>query len=152
MVIWMISSRHIYCLEWRNNHSFLVIRLPIHVPKLMMIEPHNAGMNPAISIPSRISPANHKSIALMTSMNKPNESNTIGRLINVNIGFTKVFKNPMISEAMMADIKFLTHMPSMINWVKYTAVAVIPHRIMSEIIANSFCFRQYTSSIQYSEV
>lgn len=137
MVIWMIFLKHIYCLVWRNNYHFLVIKLPIHVPMLMMIEPQNAGKNPTISIPSRMSPANHNSIALMINMNKPNESNTNGRLINVSIGFTKVFKNPIINEAMMADIKFLIHMPSMRNWVRYTAVDVMPHRIMNEITAFS---------------
>jgi hypothetical protein len=83
----------------------------------MMIEPQNAGMNPAISMPSRISPANQSKSVLMTSMNNPNVNMIAGKVIKANIGLMNVFKKPMMSEAMMAEKKFLTHIPSTRNCV-----------------------------------
>jgi hypothetical protein len=87
--------------------------LPSHVPKLMNIEPQNAGMNPSISIPSRISPAQYNRSALMKSMNNPNVNSIAGNVINANIGLMNVFKNPMNMDAMIAEKKFFTQIPSM---------------------------------------
>lgn len=81
------------------------------------MEPQNAGMNPAISMPSRISPANQSNSVLMTSINNPNVTIIAGKVIKVNIGFMKVFKKPMMSDAMMAEKKFLTQIPSTRNCV-----------------------------------
>ena len=81
------------------------------------MEPQNAGMNPAISMPSRISPANQSNSVLMTSINNPNVTIIAGKVIKVNIGFMNVFKKPMMSDAMMAEKKFLTQIPSTRNCV-----------------------------------
>jgi hypothetical protein len=81
----------------------------------MMIEPQNAGAKPAISMPSRISPANISNNALMKSIKMPNVNRIIGNVIKANIGLMKVFKKPMMSDAMMAEKKFLTQIPSIRN-------------------------------------
>lgn len=81
------------------------------------MEPQNAGMNPAISMPSRISPANQSNSVLMTSINNPNVTIIAGKVIKVNIGFMKVFKKPITSDAIMAEKKFLTQIPSTRNCV-----------------------------------
>lgn len=73
----------------------------------------------------------------MTNMNNPNDSITIGRLINVRTGFTNVFRKPIIKDAMIAEEKFFTQMPSIKNCVRYTAIAVMPQRMMSEIMSCS---------------
>ncbi|MEY5131270.1 MAG: hypothetical protein RL734_1337 [Bacteroidota bacterium] len=81
----------------------------------MMIEPQNAGINPVISIPSSISPANQSKSVLMTSINNPKVNRIAGKVIKANIGLMNVFKKPMKSDAMIAEKKFLTKIPSTRN-------------------------------------
>jgi hypothetical protein len=83
----------------------------------MMIEPQNAGINPAISIPSSISAANQSKSVLMTSINNPNVNRIAGKVIKANIGLMNVFKKPMKSDATIAEKKFLTKIPSTRNCV-----------------------------------
>lgn len=78
-----------------------------------MIEPQNAGMSPSISIPSRIAPAQYNKSALMKSMNNPNVKSIAGNVINAKMGLMNVFKKPMNMDAMIAEKKFLTQIPSM---------------------------------------
>jgi hypothetical protein len=108
----MIFLKHTFCLEKRNDCHYFVIELPIQLPILMMIDPQNAGAKPLISMPSRTCPAKSNIPALMTNMKRPNEITTIGKLINASIGLRKVFKKPMNTDAMIAEKKFFTQIPS----------------------------------------
>ena len=109
-----------------------------------MIDPQNAGMNPAISMPSRISPANQSKSVLITSVNKPKVKRIAGKVINVKIGLMKVFKKPMISEAMIAEKKFLTQIPSTRNCVRYTAEAEMAQRMKREVMIFTKIIWQYS--------
>jgi hypothetical protein len=53
----------------------------------------------------------------MTSINNPNVNRIAGKVIKANIGLMNVFKKPMKSDAMIAEKKFLTKIPSTRNCV-----------------------------------
>lgn len=132
----MIFLKHTFCLEKRNDCHYFVIELPIQLPILMMIDPQNAGAKPLISMPSRTCPAKSNIPALMTNMKRPNDITTIGKLINASIGLRKVFKKPMNTDAMIAEKKFFTQIPSTKYCVRYTALAVMTHRMNSEVMCS----------------